>query len=108
MAARAQRYDHKRAAKAAPLVAALLDALGPTHPARPIARELEKLFKPRPVDEQVRLMLERVPGKTLAAKAERIGIKSRMLWELWHGRYRPNPDVMARIEQVLAEEKEDA
>ena len=99
-----QRHDHGRAAKATALIAALSD-LPLSTAARSLVGELEVLFSPRPPDPEIREMLELIPGNTFAEKGKRIGISKRGMWEIWHGRYRPNAEVMARIEQVLAEEE---
>lgn len=99
-----QRHDHGRAARAADLVATLSKQLPLTHPARTTLRELEQLFAPRAaVDDRVRALLERVPGSSLAKKGERIGVSKGTLWAIWHGKYRPNADVMARIEAAAGE-----
>ena len=107
MYARPDRRDRGRAALAAYLIQVLLRQLPLTHPARPTARELEKLFLPKPVDPQVRELLERVPGATLKAKGERIGITKQKIWAIWHGQYLPNDDLIAKIE-AAAEECVDA
>lgn len=104
-----QRPDHGRAARAADLVATLAELLPLGHPGRPVVRELQNLFA---LDNaNIRELLERVPGRSLAQKGERIGISKQALWSIWHGRYRPNREVMARIKAaagVDAEEKLDA
>ena len=108
MFARPDRRDKGRAARAATLIATLLDQLSLTHPARTTARELEKLFTPKPVDPQVRALLERVPGATLKDKGERIGITKGKIWAIWHGHYLPNAELMAKIEAAAEEESVDA
>ena len=100
MSTRPQRSDHGRTAKAADLIATLADQLPLGHPARATVRELQQLFTGN--HDRVRDLLERVPGASLQAKAERIGISKGSLWAIWRGRYAPNPTVMARIEAAVA------
>jgi hypothetical protein len=92
------RPDHGRAATAAALIATLLDQLPPGHPARATARKLEKLYQRRGVPlEELREMLNRVPGKSMAQKGERIGIPKGSVWAIWNGKYVPSQEVLDRI-----------
>lgn len=106
MANKIARHDRGRAARAADLIATLAEQLPLGHPARATVRELQTMFLPRG-DERIRALLERVPGSSLRAKGKRIGIPHGALWAIWHGKYRPSPDVLARIEEA-AEETVDA
>ena len=90
-----------RAARAADLIADLDCFIPLGHPARPMVRELQELFSPR--DNRIRELLDRVPGQSLRAKGERIGIPRGAVWAIWHGRYRPTPAIMARIEAAAGE-----
>ena len=104
MATKTARHDQGRAANAADLIATIAEQLPLNHPARPAVRELQKLFLPRG-DDRVRLhlLLEKVPGSSLRAKAKRLGISYGAIWAIWHGKYRPNPEIMARIEEAARE-----
>ena len=90
-----------RAARAADLIATIDEHLSLGHPARPALRELQKLFAPR--DDYIRELLNRVPGRSLQQKAERIGISKGAVWAIWHAKYRPNADIMERIEAAAKE-----
>lgn len=107
MATDHNRQDKGRAALAADLIADLAAKLPLGHPARDTVRELQKLFTRtyRP-DENIRRLLERVPGKSLQQKGEQLGIPRGAVWAIWHGKYRPSAEIMARIE--AAAEKVDA
>lgn len=107
MASTRNRHDRGRAALAAGLIADLATQLPLGHPARDTVRELQKLFARtyRP-DEDIRRLLERVPGKSLREKGERIGISHGAVWAFWHGKYRPRAEIMAKIE--AAAEQVDA
>ena len=105
MTTKPARPDHKRAARAADLVATLAEQLPLGHPARDTVRELRQLFGLR--HEDIRDLLERVPGRSMQQKGERLGIPRQTVWAIWHGKYKPGPDVMARI-RAAAEDKVDA
>lgn len=96
-----QRHDHGRAAKATVLIATLMDQLPAAHPARTTARELQALFAPSL--EAVRAAIDKVPGRSLAKKAERIGIPRGSVWALWHGRYQPAPEILQRMHDASME-----
>jgi len=100
------RPDHGRAALAADLVATLLDQLPAGHPARATARELEKLFGRRTTE--LRGLIDRVPGRSLTKKAERIGISKQTLWALWHGKFVASMEILTKIEAAAAAAEEDA
>ena len=95
------RSDHGRAALATDLIATLVEQVPLGHPARATVRELQKLFAGPP--DRVRELLDKVPGSSLQKKADRIGISKGTLWSIWRGRYTPNPEVLAAIEDAAAE-----
>lgn len=107
MSSTRNRHDRGRAALAADLIADLAAKLPLGHPARGTVRELQQLFTRtyRP-DENVRRLLERVPGKSLREKGATIGISYGAVWAIWHGKYSPSAETLARIE--AAAEKVDA
>lgn len=100
------KHGQGRSARAAALIAALAETLPTTHPGRPMIRELQEIFGPHPCDERTRALLERVPGNTVRAKAQAIGINHGAVWSIWNGKYKPSPKVLAKIE--AAAEKVDA
>lgn len=63
--------------------------------------ELQRLFGVN--HDDIRSLLERVPGKSLAAKADLIGISRQALWSIWRGLYKPNQEVMAAIRDAAEE-----
>lgn len=98
------RHDRGRAAHAADLIATLAEQLPLIHPARATVRELQMLFPARGDDRiRLRLLLEKVPGDSLRAKGRRIGIPHGAVWAIFNGKYRPNPEIMARIEEAARE-----
>lgn len=105
MASTRNRQDKGRAALAADLIADLATQLPLGHPARGTVRELEKLFarSRRQPDESIRRLLERVPGTSLYQKGKLIGIPRGAVWAIWHGKYRPSAEIMARIEAAARE-----
>lgn len=107
MTTRQSRHDHGRAAKAVDLIIALRK-LPLTSSARGLVRELEELFAPTAErNTDVRDLIARVPGDSLAQKAERIGIPKGSIWAIWRGKFRPKPEIIAMIE-AAAEERVDA
>jgi hypothetical protein len=96
-----QTSDHGRAARAVSLVATLLDQLPLGHPARDTARQIQRLFSL--TTEDVRELLERVPGRSLAEKGAAIGIPRGSVWSMWKGRYIPGPEILEKIERAAGE-----
>ena len=98
------RRDQGRAATATRLISALATKLSPIHhPAREEVRELQKLFGLNEENvARLRELIDRVPGKSMTKKAERIGISKSTLWHLWHGKFMPTDRVMAAIKAAEA------
>lgn len=107
MARTSSKQGQGRSARAADLITALAETLPPTHPGRPLIRELQEIFGPHPCDERTRALLELVPGNSVRAKARAIGINYGAVWSIWHGKYKPSPEVLAKIE-AAAKESVDA
>lgn len=105
MSAKGSRHHLGRTARTSELIATLLEQLPSGHPARKTARELQRLYSP--TADRVRKALKRVPGTSLRAKGERIGIPGGSVWALWHGKYQPTAEIMALI-KAAAKETEDA
>jgi|SRR5215469_4457992 len=96
------RPDRGRAARAADLVALLCDQLPLGSPARATVKELQQLFPQR--SSEIRDLLERVPGASLAKKGERIGIPKGTVWAIAHGKYMPSPDILAKIKAAAGDQ----
>lgn len=89
-----------RSARAAELVAQLLEQLPAGSAARATARDLEKLFHRSP--SEIRALIDRVPGNSLAQKGDAIGIPRGTVWAIWKGKYLPSPEIMDKIEAAVA------
>lgn len=106
MSEKGSRHHHGRTARTSELIATLIEQLPQdARRARRTARELQRLYSP--TADRVRKALDRVPGESLRAKGERIGIPGGSVWALWHGKYQPTAEIMALIE-AAARKTEDA
>jgi hypothetical protein len=90
-----RQHLHRRAEKTVALVNLLDRQIPPGHPARATVRELIELYDRKTPD--IRALLERVPGASLAAKGAKIGLSRGTVWALWHGKFTPSEELIDAI-----------
>ena len=104
MSATNPRYDRGRVAQATRLIAFLELQLNERRfaEAQATVGRLKALYiPPLPSNiSEVRAVISRVPGASMTARAERIGMSKQGLWQIWHGKNNPTPETLALIEEA--------